>query len=133
MAIYWIAILLITITFFYWQVFLRRVKATNEKITLLTRFTYNMTLLWINKLGNGHNFPLMTSAFLVEDFTQTNMFIWIYTNHEHVCLNMHCFCSFDNWLCDPISENWQLTLCNLFAIASYVPLMCTISSTSIDE
>ena len=23
---------------------------------------------------------------------------------------MDRFCSFDNWLCNPISENWQLTL-----------------------
>ena len=47
-----------------------------------------------------------------------------FRTNEHVCLDMHrvcldmhrvCldkdrFCSFDNWLCDPISENWQLTL-----------------------
>ena len=44
MVIYWIAILFIGITFFYWQVFLRRVKATNETTTLLSRFTYNTTL-----------------------------------------------------------------------------------------
>ena len=43
-VIYWIAILFIGITFFYWQVFLRRVKATNEITTLLTRFAYNTTL-----------------------------------------------------------------------------------------
>ena len=43
MVIYWIAILFIGIMFFYWQVFLRRVKATNEKTTLLTRFAYNTT------------------------------------------------------------------------------------------
>ena len=40
MVVYWIAILFIGITFFYWQVFLRRVKVT----TLLTRFAYNTTL-----------------------------------------------------------------------------------------
>ena len=84
MAIYWIAILFITITFFYWQVFLRRIKATNEKITLLTRFTYNMTLLWINKLGNGHNFSLMTSAFLVEDFTNERVYLDIH--QSRTCL-----------------------------------------------
>ena len=44
MVIYWIAILFIGIMFFYWQVFLRRVKATNETTTLLTRFTSNITL-----------------------------------------------------------------------------------------
>ena len=44
MVIYWIAILLIGIAFFYWQVFLRRVKATNETTTLLTHFAYNTTL-----------------------------------------------------------------------------------------
>ena len=44
MVIYWIAILSIGRTFFYWQVFLRRVKATSETTTPLTRFTYNTTL-----------------------------------------------------------------------------------------
>ena len=43
-VIYWIAILFMAIMFFYWQVFLRRVKAANERTTVLTRFTYNMTL-----------------------------------------------------------------------------------------
>ena len=43
-VIYWIAILLIGITSFYWQVFLRQVKVTNETTTLLTHFTYNTTL-----------------------------------------------------------------------------------------
>ena len=55
----------------------------------------------------------MPSAFLVEDLAQSNMFVWICTNHERVCLDIHRFCSFDNWLCDPISGNWQLTLCVL--------------------
>ena len=41
---YWIAILFIGIAFFYWQVFLRRVKANNETTTLLTHFAYNTTL-----------------------------------------------------------------------------------------
>ena len=41
MVMYWIAILFIGITFFCWQVFLRRVKATT---ILLTCFAYNMTL-----------------------------------------------------------------------------------------
>ena len=44
MVIYWITILFISITFFYWQVFLRWVKATNETTTLLTRLAYNTTL-----------------------------------------------------------------------------------------
>ena len=44
MVIYWIAILFIGLTFFYWQVFLRRVKATNETTTLLTCFAYNTIL-----------------------------------------------------------------------------------------
>ena len=44
MVIYWIAILFIGITFFYWQIFLRRVKATNKTTTLLTCFVYNTTL-----------------------------------------------------------------------------------------
>ena len=36
----------------------------------------------------------------MEHFTQTNVF----------CSDVDRFCSFDNWLCDPISENWQLML-----------------------
>ena len=44
MVVYWMAMLFISITFFYWQLFLRRVKATNRKTTLLTRFAYNTTL-----------------------------------------------------------------------------------------
>ena len=44
MVIYWITILFIGITFFYSQVFLRRVKATNETTTLLTHYAYNTTL-----------------------------------------------------------------------------------------
>ena len=52
----------------------------------------------------------MASAVLVKDFAQTKVFVWICTNHERVCLDMHRFCSFDNWLGDPISANWQLTL-----------------------
>ena len=67
-------------------------------------FAYN------NNNNDGHNFSLMASAFLVKDFTQMNVFVWICTNHKPVCLDMHRFCSFDNWLCDPISTNWQLTL-----------------------
>ena len=90
MVIYQIVTLFISITFFYWQVFLRQVKVT----TLLTRFAYNMTLLLINKLGDGH---------------------------KRVCLDMHHFCSFDNWLCDPISTNWQLMLSpSYFSIAQYL-------------
>ena len=44
MVIYWMAVLFIGITFFYWQVFLRQVKSTNEATTLLTDFAYNTTL-----------------------------------------------------------------------------------------
>ena len=44
MIIYWIAILFISITFLYGQVYLRWVKVTNETTTLLTRFAYNTTL-----------------------------------------------------------------------------------------
>ena len=44
MVIYWIAILFIGIMFFYWQIYLRRVKATNETTTLITHFAYNTTL-----------------------------------------------------------------------------------------
>ena len=76
-VIYWIAILFIGITFFYWQVFLRRVKATNETTTLLNRFAYNMTLY----CGNGHNFSLVASTILVKDFAQMIVFVWKCTNH----------------------------------------------------
>ena len=43
-VIYWKAVLFIGIMFFYWQGFLKRVKATNETTTPLTCFTYNTTL-----------------------------------------------------------------------------------------
>ena len=40
-----------------------------------------------------------------------------FRTNERVCSDTDCFfldsdrfCSFDNWLCDPISENWLLTL-----------------------
>ena len=97
MVIYWIAILFISIMFFYSQVFLRRVKATNKTTPLLTRFAYvQHDFILINKLGDGHNFSLMASAILVKYFAQTNMFVWICTDHECVCLDVHRFCSFDN-------------------------------------
>ena len=62
-----------------------------------------------------NNVSLISSVFLVEDLAQSNVFVWICTNHERVCLDMHRFCSFDNWLCEPISANWQLTLAIWFA------------------
>ena len=65
----------------------------------------------INKLSHGHNVSLVPSVFLVEDFAQSNVFVWICTNYECVRLDMHRFYSFDNWLCELISGNWQLTLC----------------------
>ena len=83
-----IAILFIGIKFFHWQVFLRWVKTINETTTLLTHFAHNTTIL-INKLGKGHNFSLMASAFLVKDFMQMKMFVWICTNYERVCLDVH--------------------------------------------
>ena len=112
MVIYWIAILFIGITF---SVFLRRVKANNETTILLTCFAYNLY-----KLSDEHNFSLMASAFLKKGFTQTNVFVWLCTNHERVCLDIHRFCSFDNWLCDPMSTNWQLTL----AVSNNVARRC---------
>ena len=33
----------------------------------------------------------MASAFLVEYFIQMNVFVWMCTNHECVCLDMHGF------------------------------------------
>ena len=44
----------------------------------------------------------MTSTFLYGTFHA----------NEHVCLDTDHFGSFDNWLCNLISENWQLTLIN---------------------
>ena len=32
----------------------------------------------------------------MKDFVQT----------EHFCLDMHCFCTFDNWLCQLIPNSW---------------------------
>ena len=51
----------------------------------------------------------------MKDFVQMNMFIWTCTNHKCFCLDMHSFYSFDNWLCDLISANWQLTLISVIS------------------
>ena len=40
--LYWLANLLINITFFYWQVIFRRVKETNKTTNLEARFFYNL-------------------------------------------------------------------------------------------
>ena len=58
----------------------------------------------------------MTSTFLYGTFRA----------NECVCLDIHGFYSFDNWLCDPISEYWQLTLCVIFTIV-YVEHMVPIN------
>ena len=79
MVIYWIAILFIGITFLYRQ---RWVKVTNETTTLFNPFRLQHNFILINKLSHGHNFSLVASAFLVEDFAQTNVL-------AHVCLDMH--------------------------------------------
>ena len=71
----------------------------------------------------------MASVFLVKDFVQMNVFVWICTNHEHVCLNIHCFCSFNNWLCDLISENWRLTLIAL--VISGIQIIVTMAVATI--
>ena len=42
--LYWLANLLIDITIFYWQVFFRRVKETNEATNLEARFFCNLLL-----------------------------------------------------------------------------------------
>ena len=36
--------------------------------------------------------------------------------NECVCLDIHPFCSFDNWLSNPISENWQLILYTIVSL-----------------
>ena len=49
----------------------------------------------------------------------------------------HSFCSFDNWLCDLIPTNWQLTLAVVSylkfvvtgTIAATVPLKCNVALT----
>ena len=63
----------------------------------------------------------MASAIVVKDFAQMNVLVWICTNHECICLDMHRCFSFDNWLCDPISANWQLTL---YMLLTFAYVMC---------
>ena len=74
--------------------FLRRVKATNETTTLLTCFVYNTTLrILINKLSHGHNFSLVSSAFLYKRFC-TNKCACLDKHHpkfQHVPLNQVIF------------------------------------------
>ena len=41
--------------------------------------------------------------------TSTSLYGRFHTN-ECLCLDIHRFCSLDNWLCNPISENWQLKI-----------------------
>ena len=38
----------------------------------------------INKLSHGHNFSLAASAFFVEDFMQTHVFVWICTAFDWI-------------------------------------------------
>ena len=104
MIINWIAILFIGITFFYRQVFLKRVKATDETTTLLTRFTYNTTLYWLTNLAMGITFLYYQVFFLWKVLhNRTCLFGYAPITNVFVCL-------FDNWLYKPISVNLQLTL-----------------------
>ena len=43
----------------------------------------------------------------------TSSFYRTFCTNKRVYSDSDRFCSFDNWLCDPISENWQLTLCSV--------------------
>ena len=75
--------------------------------TLITADTYAGTPQW------------QTISFIN---TVANVFAVVFTYapimHECICLDIHHFCSFDNWQCDLISENWPngevLTLANVF-------------------
>ena len=96
--LYWLTILFIGIAFFYWQFYFRWVKAASETTTVLACF-YDTILYRLTNLTIGITF-LVASTFLYGSFHA----------NKHVCLDMHCFCSFDNWLYDPISEIWQLML-----------------------
>ena len=49
----------------------------------------------------------MTSSFLYGTFRANER---VCSDTDRFCSDSDRFCSFDNWLCDPISENWQLTL-----------------------
>ena len=101
--LYQLTIPFICTTFFYSQVYFRRVRTTNETTTLLACFFHNMILL-INKLSHPYSFSLVTSNFLYGRFRA----------NKRVCLDMHCFCSFDNWLCNLISKNGYLRYVNSF-------------------
>ena len=48
----------------------------------------------------------MTSTFLYGTFRA----------NKRVCLDIHRFCSFDNWLSNPISKNWQLMLYTILSL-----------------
>ena len=91
-SVYWLANLLIKITFLYWQVCFRWVKETNETINLEARFFIAVFIL-INKLTCRYNFSLLASFILYGKFRI----------NKRVCLTMHHFCSIDN--CDRILEN----------------------------
>ena len=93
--LYWLTISFIGITFFYWQAFFRWVKATNETTTPLACFFYNMILHWLRNL-------VINITFLLWEVLSLSK-----VSHKNcVRLDMHCSCSFDNRLCNPIYKNW---------------------------
>ena len=65
-------------------------KPTKQPTLKPVSFTTHFLL--INKLTCHYNFSLLASFILYGRFPA----------NERVCLNMHRFCSIDNWLCVPI-------------------------------
>ena len=53
MCFYWLTIPFIGITFFYWQVCFRQIKANNKITILITHFFYNTILYWLTNLTIG--------------------------------------------------------------------------------
>ena len=112
------------------------VTETSQTINFRAHFFYNTLLYWLANLSMTHRYNSFILASFFMRLKQTNLeacffFVLInklichynisllanffvyrrYCASKHVCLNMHCFCYVNYWLCVPITNNWWLTLC----------------------
>ena len=70
MFLYWLTIPFIGITFFYSQVYFRKVKAIYKTTTLLACFFYNTIFHWLTNIAMGKTFLKWQVLFLMKDFMQ---------------------------------------------------------------
>ena len=95
---------------FCWQVLFKRLK--NQRYSHPCRpFLLENGLIMISKLRHWYNFLQWQVCTYLYGRSHANEYVFL--NMPHICLDIHHFCSIDNWLCNPISKNWQFTLCRL--------------------